>query len=76
VSAVAEVETIPRPKVTGLPVCVALPTSEIGRFMMFTISLAATLQPPGSRIHAAASASVTENLNAIIREMLPTEATC
>ena len=55
------------------PGCVALPTSEIGRFMLFTISLAGTVQPRGSRIHAAASANVIENLNSIVREMMPDE---
>ena len=55
------------------PGCVALPTSEIGRFMLFTISLAGTIQPEGSRIYAAASANVTENLNSVVRQMLPEE---
>lgn len=55
------------------PGVVAVPTSEIGRFMLFTMSLAGTTQPYGSRIHAAASANVVENLNTIIREMLPGE---
>jgi len=76
VSAVAQEPKLARPAVSDLPVCVAVPTSEIGRFMMFTMSLAGTLQPVGSRIHAAASVNVTENLNTIIREMTPTEATC
>lgn len=62
-----------RPLLSTTPGVVALPTSEIGRFMLFTISLAGTRQPLGSRIHAAASANVTENLNSVIREMLPEE---
>jgi fructose-bisphosphate aldolase class 1 len=49
----------------GLPGTVAVPMSEIGRFAMFTVSLAGTRQPPGSRLSVMASASVTENLNAI-----------
>lgn len=58
-----------RDKLLDHPCCIGIPTSEIGRFMMFTISLAGTMQPPGSRIHATASASVVENTNACIREM-------
>ena len=62
-----------RETIADKPGCVALPTSEIGRFMLFTMSLTGTQQPSGSRLHAAASASVTENTNSIIRDMLPTE---
>ena len=36
---------------------------------MFTVSLAGTRQPAGSRLSIMASASVTENLNAIIRHL-------
>jgi hypothetical protein len=43
--------------------------SEVGRFAMFTVSLAGTRQPPGSRLSVMASASVTENLNALIRNL-------
>ncbi len=51
------------------PGTVAVPMSEIGRFAMFTVSLAGTRQPPGSRLSVMASASVTENLNAVIRHL-------
>lgn len=51
------------------PGTVAVPMSEIGRFAMFTVSLAGTLQPAGSRLSVMASASVTENLNAVIRHL-------
>lgn len=69
-SATAEAKVPFRSSLATSPGCVALPTSEIGRFLLFTISLAATIQPHGSRLAAAASASVTENLNAIIREQM------
>ncbi len=49
------------------PGTVAVPMGEIGRFAMFTVSLAGTLQPAGSRLSVMASASVTENLNSVIR---------
>jgi len=51
------------------PGTVAVPMSEIGRFAMFTVSLAGTQQPAGSRLSIMASASVTENLNAVIRHL-------
>lgn len=51
------------------PGTVAVPMSEVGRFAMFTVSLAGTMQPPGSRLSVMASASVTENLNALIRNL-------
>jgi hypothetical protein len=51
------------------PGTVAVPMSEIGRFATFTVSLAGTRQPPGSRLSVMASASVTENLNALIRNL-------
>lgn len=62
------------PPISTLPGCVALPTSEIGRFMLFTISLTGTIQPHGSRLHAAASANVIENTNSIIRDLLDDDA--
>ncbi len=51
------------------PGTVAVPMSEIGRYAMFTVSLAGTMQPAGSRLSVMASASVTENLNAVIRHL-------
>lgn len=52
------------------PGTVALPTSEIGRFTIFTISLAGLLQPPESMLSVMASASVTQNLNATAVTMM------
>ncbi len=51
------------------PGTIALPTSEMGRYLLFTISLAGTNQPPGCYLNATASASVTENLNKIFSEL-------
>lgn len=51
------------------PGSIALPTSEIGRFAMFTVSLAATQQPANTNLSVMASASVTENLNHSIRQL-------
>jgi hypothetical protein len=51
------------------PGTIVLPTSEIGRFTMFTVSLAATEQPLGTNLTVMASASVTENLNQAIRQL-------
>jgi hypothetical protein len=48
---------------------IAIPTTEMQRFLLFTISLASTNQPPGCYLNAAASASVTENLNLIMRQL-------
>ena len=53
------------------PGTIALPTSEIGRFAMFTVSLAGTRQPPDTHLAVMASASVTENLNQVIRQLRP-----
>ena len=55
------------------PGTIALPTSEIGRFVLFTVSLAATRQPPDTHLAVTASASVTENLNTAIRELRPVD---
>jgi hypothetical protein len=52
---------------------VALPTSEVGRFALFTISLAALRQPNNSVLSIYASASVTANLNQAARGMLEHE---
>jgi hypothetical protein len=51
------------------PGTIALPTSEVGRFLLFTVSLASTDQPPGCYLNASASASVTENINSIFRQL-------
>lgn len=51
------------------PGTIALPTSEMQRFLLFTISLASTDQPPGCYLDATASASVTENLNSIFSRL-------
>ena len=48
------------------PGTIALPTHEMGRFLLFTVSIAGTNQPPNCFLNAAASASVTENLNRIM----------
>jgi len=51
------------------PGTIALPISEIGRFTMFTVSLAATRQPADTNLTVMASASVVENLNHVIRQL-------
>jgi hypothetical protein len=51
------------------PGTIALPTSEIGRFAMFTVSLAGTRQPEYTHLSVMASASVVENLNHVIRQL-------
>lgn len=51
------------------PGTIALPTSEIGRFTMFTVSLASTLQPAGTNLSIRASANVTENINHVLRDL-------
>jgi hypothetical protein len=55
------------------PGTIALPTSEIGRFAMFTVSLAGTRQPDNTHLQVMASASVTENLNQVIRQLRPVD---
>lgn len=56
-------------KLAQSPGTIALPTSEMGRFLLFTISLSGTNQPAGCYLNATASASVTENLNNIFRSI-------
>ncbi len=56
-------------KLADSPGTIALPTHEMGRFLLFTISIAGTNQPPGCFLNASASASVTENLNHIMGEL-------
>ena len=53
------------------PGTIALPTGEIGRFTLFTVSLAATRQPTDTHLSVTASASVVENLNTVIRQLRP-----
>jgi hypothetical protein len=55
------------------PGTIALPTSEMGRWLLFTVSIAGTNQPAGCYLNASASASVTENLNHIFRELRDTD---
>lgn len=54
---------------TESPGTIALPTAEIGRFVAFTVSLAGTRQPDDTHLSVMASASVVENLNAVIRQL-------
>lgn len=56
------------------PGTLAVPTSEIGRYALFTVSLAATRQPDDSQLFITASASVTENLNFAIRQLRDNDA--
>lgn len=53
------------------PGTIALPTTEIGRFTVFTVSLVGTVQPPGSYLDTKSSASVVQNLNSTLRELRP-----
>ena len=59
-------------KLADSPGTIALPTSEMQRFLLFTISLCSTNQPPDGYLNATASASVTENLNEIMRALRTT----
>ena len=58
------------------PGTIALPTSEVGRFALFTVSLAGTQQPDGWYLDASCSASVTENLNGIFRRLRDEDQGC
>ena len=51
------------------PGTVIVPTTEVGRFALFTVSLAGTAAPNGYGLSLNASASVTENINSGIRQM-------
>jgi hypothetical protein len=59
--------------IANSPGTIALPTSEIGRFAMFTVSLAGTRQPDNTHLSVMASASVVENLNQIMRQLRPVD---
>ena len=56
-------------EISESPGTIALPTSEVGRFALFTVSIAGTQQPDGCYLDASCSASVTENLNGILRRL-------
>ncbi len=58
-------------KMVESPGMIALPTAEVGRFMLFTVSIAGTAQPENCYLNAMASASVTDNLNNIIKMLRP-----
>jgi len=49
------------------PGTIVLPTAEIGRYTMFMVSMASTRQPLNTNLSIRASASVTENINDVIR---------
>lgn len=51
------------------PGTIVLPTSEVGRFMLFTGSLAATQQPADTHLSIMASANVVENVNYSLRAL-------
>jgi hypothetical protein len=51
------------------PGTVAVPTTDIGRFTQFTVSLACTAMPPESFLSVRSSVSVVENLNGVIRDL-------
>jgi hypothetical protein len=51
------------------PGAIAHPTAEVGRFVLFTVSLAATQQPDNCFLSTMCSASVTENLNSSLRTL-------
>jgi hypothetical protein len=56
------------------PGTIALPTAEIGRFTMFMVSMAGTRQPNDTHLSVMASASVTENLNGVMRNLRDADA--
>jgi hypothetical protein len=56
-------------KFADSPGTIAIPTQEMQRFLLFTISLASTNQPPGCFLNAVASGSVTENLNTVFHQL-------
>lgn len=51
------------------PGAIALATTEIGRFTLFTVCLSSTRQPDGTNLSINASASVLENFNASLRTL-------
>ena len=61
---------------TEAPGTIALPTSEVGRFALFTIALASTIQPPNTCLQVTASASVTENVNQVMRQLRDEDEWC
>jgi hypothetical protein len=57
------------PVLARSPGTVLIPTSEVGRFALFTASLAGTQQPAGVNLDIRCSASVTENTNSCLRDL-------
>ena len=53
------------------PCTLVIPTSEIGRFVLFTLALAGTVKPDNSLVSMQCSAAVTENLNSALRQLHP-----
>lgn len=53
------------------PGTIVLPTSEIGRYMLFTASLSSTRQPDDCELSIRASANISENLNNAISAIRP-----
>ena len=51
------------------PGTLIVPTSEIGRFVLFTLALAGTHKPDDSLVSMQCSAAVTENINSAIRNL-------
>jgi hypothetical protein len=52
-----------------------VPTSEIGRFVLFTLALCGTVKPDNSLVSMQCSAAVAENLNSALRQLHPDHAT-
>ena len=63
-------------KLSESPGTIAIPTSEMGRFLLFTVALTTTHKPDNCYLNCTASASVTENLNTIIRELRDEDRFC
>jgi len=57
------------------PCTLVIPTSEIGRFVLFTLALAGTVKPDNSLVSMQCSAAVAENLNSALRQLHPDHAT-
>lgn len=56
---------------TWPPGTIGVGCGELARYTAFTMSLATTEQPDGTRLAIVTSASVVDNLNAIVRDMRP-----
>jgi hypothetical protein len=57
------------------PCTLIIPTSEVGRFALFTMALAGTIKPDSSLLSMQCSAAVTENINSALRNLHPDHAT-